>query len=219
MNEYWQSTPFSIHPASGMQVLLGHAAAIPPLLEAMEDEQSDPRISRAGIQDVLSRLQEWEDSFMTDGTLYRSISPAEMDLPTISQRLPTLCFAFTDVSQANSLTHCWSFRIVCLLQLSRLDKILNGSGDVACSSENNRHEDIECLCISICQGLPYLLQREMRFYGSMSAGFPLHMVSESLQTFNSKNCDLNTWCAAIKEQMLSQKIALFEQMAETGPFP
>jgi hypothetical protein len=70
----------------------------------------------------------------------------------------------------------------------------------------------------ICQGLPYLLQKQMSLYGSMSTGFPLHMVSESLQTLQLQDRGLVGWCTAVKEQIQSQRIALYEEMAGSGTF-
>ncbi|KAF2631215.1 hypothetical protein BU25DRAFT_428936 [Macroventuria anomochaeta] len=218
MNERWRVIPFSVYPASRMQVLLGHVTAIPPLLEAMEDEQADLQTVRTGFLEVLSTLQDWEDSFVCKGMLYRPIDPSHLDLPTDAQLLPNPCFDFADVSHANSLTHCWAFRIVCMLQLSKLESRLSGSEGFTCAVELKRRTNVSNLCMAICQGIPYLLQKGMSLYGSMSAAFPLHMVSESLQTLQLQDPGLNGWYAAIKEQVQSQRIALYEEMAEFGIF-
>lgn len=216
MDEQWQVVPFSVHPASRMQELLGHATAISPLLEAMGEKQPDLETIRSRFSEILSTLEIWESNFICEGTMYRAVSPKELDMSTNTQRLANPCFAFADVSQANSLTHCWAFRIVCLLQLSQLDEMLAVSENLVCPSKNKYHTEIKRICDMVCRGLPYLLQREMRLYGSMSAGFPLHMVSESLQTLRLPGSDLNIWHEAIKEQMQSQRIALYEEMVETG---
>lgn len=197
-----------------MQELLGHATAIPSLLEIMKDEPDDPQTIRSGFLEVLSTLKEWEENFVSGGMMYRSVAPSELDFSTNIQFLPNPCFAFADVSQANSLSHCWAFRIVCLLQLSQLDSVTAGSESNSSLLDHRRFEEVKCLCDMICRALPYLLQKEMRFYGSMSAGFPLHMVSESLQTLQSEDCGFKVWHGAINEQMKSQRIALYEEMVE-----
>lgn len=216
MDEVWQKAPFTVHPASHMQVLLGHASAVSPLLEALKNGQVDLHFIRNGFLQILARLRAWEDEFASAGLFYLTVTPSEMDLPTDPLRLPDPCFIFADVSHANSLTHCWAFRIVCLLQLCGLENTFATSGNLTSCSTDKFYADVKCLCKLVCQGLPYLLQKEMRFYGSMSAVFPLHMVSESLQTLKLDDDDLRTWCTAIKEQMQSQRVALYEEMTETG---
>ncbi|KAF1362873.1 hypothetical protein EJ07DRAFT_52903, partial [Lizonia empirigonia] len=201
--EQWWAIPFSVHPASHMQVLLGNATTIASLLEAMEKRQTDPETIRTGLLEVVSMLQAWEDSFVGEGTMYRPIAPSQLDLSTDPQHLPNPCFDFVDVSHANSLTHCWAFRIVCFLYISTLESQRREKQDVknTLDIEQDHYSKILSLCTLICQGLPYLLQKEMSLYGSMSAGFPLHMVSESLQTMRLQDCNLTGWCTAIKGQM------------------
>lgn len=220
MDEQWRSIPFSVHRASRMQVLLGHAMNILPLLAATSVDGPDEESIRSGFLGVLTSLQDWEDAYSEDGAVYQEIAPTELDLAIYSQRLPSPCFSFIDVSHANSLTHCWAFRIVCLMQLSKLEQPLipgNQDDQSNCSSAYGRYESISNLCTRICRGLPYLLQKEMSLYGSMSAGFPLHMVSESLQVLQLQDQSLGGWCTAIKEQVQSQRVALYEEMAGTGP--
>ena len=215
MNREWLTIPFAVHRASRMQVLLGHATAIPPLLEAMETRDPNFETIRQDFLEVLDALRVWENSFASDGMLYQPITPSELDLPTPAYLLPDACFDFVDVTHANSLTHCWAFRIVCLLQLHSLENRPSSNAVIACAAKQDRLEEIASLCTMICQGLPYLLQREMSLYGSMSAGFPLHMVSESLQTLPLQDCKLASWCTAIREQVQSQRVAFYEEMAES----
>lgn len=84
-----------------MQVLLGHAATIPSLLEAMEEGRTNLQDFRTGFLETLARLQDWEDDFARDGTPCQQINPAELDLATGKERLPNPCFNFVDVSHAN----------------------------------------------------------------------------------------------------------------------
>lgn len=220
IEERWRTIPFSVHPASHMQILLGNATTIASLLEAVEKRQSDPETIRIGFLEVVSMLQAWEDSFIGEGTVYHPVVPSQLDLSTDPQHLPNPCFDFVDVSHANSLTHCWAFRIVCFLYISTLESQRREKQEVTNSlnMEQDHHAKILNLCTLICQGLPYLVQKEMSLYGSMSAGFPLHMVSESLQTMRLQDCNLTGWCTAIKGQMRGQRIVLYEEMAESAAF-
>lgn len=203
-----------------MQLLLSQATFISPLLEAMDNESPDLRSVRTDFAEVLSKLQVWEERFLSEGPLYRLVAPSQLGLSIKSQLLPNLCFDFVDVSHANALTYCWAFCVVCLLQLWKLDSQLSTkkSSQSACTLMQERFATVSSLCTKICQGLPYLLQTEMSLYGSMSAGFPLHMVSESLQTLQLPEYGLAQWCTAIKEQMSSQRISLYEDLAGSGTF-
>lgn len=214
MEEQWQSLPFAVNPATRMQLLLNHATAIPPLLETMESNIFDKQSVQAGFSDILQNLQDWEDSFVADGMLYKSVNLEHLDLPADRQLLPDPCFNFLDISHANSLTHCWAFRAVCLLHLTKL-KILAPGGETQTFGIKQLCVEIKDLCYKICRGLPFLLQKDMSLYGSMSAGFPLHMVSESLRTLKMEDRDLTTWCTAIKEHIRLQRIALYEDMVQS----
>jgi hypothetical protein len=200
-----------------MQLLLGHATSMAPLLERMNDRSFDPQLLRTGFLDVLSTLQEWEDAFRGKETTYQSIALNQLDLSISLKCLPDPCLIFLDVSHANSLTHCWAFRTVCLLQLLKLESQLSGEQNIQCASNKaaDRQLEITRLCILICRGLPYLLQKEMCLYGSMSAGFPLHTVLESKQTLQLGEDRLTGWYEAIKELLISQRIASYEEMV--GP--
>lgn len=142
-----------------MQILLSHAAAIPPLLEARQTDTASVRSIQAGFSKVLSTLQTWEDCFVADAMLYQLVDPDHFNLPAKPQLLPDPCFAFLDVSHANSLTHCWGFRIVCLLQLSKFETSLAGDGVHISEVQHNRHAEVEDLCYKICRGLPFLLRK------------------------------------------------------------
>jgi hypothetical protein len=218
MDEQWRTIPFSTYHPSPMQVLLGHATSISALLEAMGKEDVDLRFIETGLLEVFHKLQGWEDAFLSAEAVYQMVAPDHLDLSIDSRLLPQLCFDFSNVSHANSLTHCWAFRIVCLLQLWELESQIPKTSDMnrIFTLEHDRRASISILCTLICQGLPYILQKEMSLYGSMSAEFPLHMVSESLQTLQLQDCGQAGWCKAIKEQILSQRTALYEEMAGSG---
>lgn len=200
MDEQWQLVPFSVHHASRMQILLGHATAIPPLLEASEDKKTDPHFVQTGLLEVLKKLQSWEDSFHDEGISYRFTTPDRLDITIDPKLLPSPCLDFVDVSHANSLTHCWAFRVLCLLQISKLKFRRSGETNTQsdCNMDCDWRSSILSLCTLICKGLPYLLQKEMSLFGPMSAVFPLHMVSESLHTLQLQDCSLKSWCAVIK---------------------
>lgn len=199
-----------------MQILLSHATAIPPLLEGMNSNTVDMQSHRAAFSEMLKRLRDWEDSFVADSMLVQAVDPKHFDLPIDSLFLPNPCSTFSDVSHANCLTHCWAFRIVCLMELARLETSLESTTN-AFDAGYDRHAEVKNLCHKICKALPYLLQRDMSLYGSMSAGYPLHVVSESLRITQVEDRDLITWCTTIKYHIQNRSIVLYEDM--DGPVP
>lgn len=211
MDNRWQNVPFIVHRATRMQVLLSHATAIPPLLEAM-DSDTDPQSSQAGLLKILDTLRDWEDSFVADSMLHQSVGPSHFGLPIDSLLLPNPCFTFLDVSHANCFTHCWAFRIVCLIELAKLEATKVGGPLNLLAVEFDSRAEVKDLGYKICRALPFLLQKDMSLYGSMSAGYPLHVVSESLRTMQLEDQNLITWSTAIKEHIQNRSIVLYEDM-------
>jgi hypothetical protein len=193
-----------------MQVLLGHAAVVPSLLERANHHINDNQILHRSLQVALETLEKWENDFvLCDETNCWLVPSCELDSSIGLGLLPETCFNFLDVSHANSLTHCWAFRIVCLLQLCKLgcQEHEGAISDEKQDIEEGRKADILILCTQICQGLPYLLQNDMSLYGPLSAAFPLRMVLESLNTLQLTESDHAGWCKAIKMQLLSKGIS------------
>jgi hypothetical protein len=189
-----------------MQVLLGHASVVPSLLEQMDKQLTDRRNSQQVFQSALDTLQTWEDEFLSHNETYQPVASSDIESSIPPELLPETCFDFLDVSHANSLSHCWAFRIVCLLQLSSLEQDGQTAIDDSDWWKPHREEDILGLCTRICQGLPYLLQPEMSLYGPLSAAFPLRVVSQSLKMLQGEYPVQADWCNAIQEQLLSKGI-------------
>lgn len=213
MDKRWQKVPFTVHRASRIQILLGHATAIPPLLEAMDINDYDTQTHRASFLQILDELSDWEDSFVADNMLHQSVDPVHFALPIDPLLLPNPCLTFLDVSHANSLSHCWAFRIVCLTELAGLETSKAGCTANALGAEIDRRAEVKDLGYKICRALPFLLQKDMSLYGSMSAGYPLHVVSESLRTLQLEDRHLAAWCLIIKEHLQNKSISLYEDMA------
>lgn len=165
----------------------------------------DPRNVYQSFQSALEALETWEEDFSScEESAYQSVAPSKINSSIEPEMLPDVCFDFLDVSHANSLSHCWAFRIVCLLQLSSLEHELRDrmKTDETLCLETNRSAEILELCTQICQALPYLLQPEMSLYGPLSAAFPLRMVSESVKMLQIQNPIQVKWCSAIQKQLL-----------------
>lgn len=211
MEDTWRSIPFSKQRPSPMQVLLGIAAAIPSLLEKMGRDSTDHDALHKALSVALIDLKDWEDGFLrSETTIYWPVPWKEIALDRTSHSLPDVLFNFMDVSHANSLSHCWAFHIVCLLQLFDLENQQNiqTQCDHSRTPENHQPKEILHLCTLICQGLPYLLQDEMRLYGPLSAAFPLRMVFSSLKGLGLEDSTYMEWANAIKEVLLAKGVPM-----------
>ncbi|KAH3979738.1 hypothetical protein HBI24_000610 [Parastagonospora nodorum] len=204
----WRAIPFSTQSPSPMQVLLGQASTIPLLLEEADKADMDVQVIRKSFASALDTLKAWEDDFLSrDDTVYWPVPSAHLKSSVDPQLLPDTCFEFLDVSHANSLSHCWAFQIVCLLQLDAFEEqMCEVQSKETQELDHNRKAGISGLCTQICQGLPYLLQPEMSLYGPLSATFPLRMVSESLKSMPERGLDQSKWCNAIQDRLISKGI-------------
>jgi hypothetical protein len=191
-----------------MQVLLRHASTIPALLEEADKTEIDTQVMQKSFESALDTLTAWEDQFLScDQTIYWPIPPGRLNSSVDPELLPGTCFEFFDVSHANSLSHCWAFRIVCLMQLNAFDEIMSGiQSEKTQQPGHNRRDEILELCTQICQGLPYLLQPEMSLYGPLSAAFPLRMVSESLKIMPERDLAQSKWCGALQQRLIVKGI-------------
>lgn len=184
-----------------MQTLLGHCAVIPRLLEKLDRKELSDLDAQDSLLEIKQTLQDWETKFVrSDNSVYRPVAPSRLDLSVDVRSLPDPCFDFLDVSSANSLSHCWSFQIVCLLEL--LNIAHQSSGDIKPDcDESNHSSNILDLCTLICRGLPYLLQNDMALYGPLSVGFPLRIVLESIEKLRLDDSGLARWSDAIERQL------------------
>lgn len=191
-----------------MQVLLGHALTIPALLEEADKIEIDIQVMKKSFESALDTLTAWEDHFLScDETIYWPIPSDRLKSSVDPDLLPDTCFEFFDVSHANSLSHCWAFRIVCLLQLDALDGQMSGvQSEETQELGHNRKDQILELCTQICRGSPYLLQPEMSLYGPLSVAFPLRMVSESLKIMPERDIAQSKWCSAIQQRLITKGI-------------
>jgi hypothetical protein len=204
----WQAIPFSTQSPSPMQVLLGQASTMPLLLEEADKADVDVQVVRQSFTSVLDTLKAWEADFLTrDETVYWSVPSAHLKSSVDPELLPDTCFEFLDVSHANSLSHCWAFQIVCLLQLDAFEEqMCEVQSEETQELDHNRKVEILGLCTQICQGSPYLLQPQMSLYGPLSAAFPLRMVSEMLKSMPERGLAQSKWCSAIQDRLVSKGI-------------
>lgn len=207
--EAWRIIPFSKQRSSIMQDLLGYGASIASLLAKADSGIHNVPDVIWSLSSVAQTLQDWETSRLQTGDVgFLAVTPSELRLSADLPGLPDTCFAFPGVASANALTHCWAFRVVCLLEVIGPEQpVSHGaiSDDDAVNEENAREKILE-LCTLICQGLPYLLQQDMGLYGPLSAMFPLSIVSKSITRLGSSNHCIAAWHNLISGHVASRPV-------------
>lgn len=184
-----------------MQELLTEALTIPSLLQQNDKlfrhqvELHPFTVSEMfrSFMDVLERFARWQEILSLASNL-PSQWPNCRDPGSGFSTLPDkdVSFLFPNITVANSLTHLWAFRIICLTELEKLARCLPQS--VQRSAQIHDTMDLEriqgqiyCLSKLILLGMDYLLMDEMKLYGPASTFFPLWVVYRSFKGRESRN--------------------------------
>lgn len=162
-----------------MQLLISDAAALPSLLEAIDNLgslPSDTAISeaqriRSGLLEVHKSLCKWKSLYEIDAT----------------------CPCFPNIMTANVHTHAISFEIICLTEIEKVDLFLADHGSTSRSAAGQtleiNYSDRKAweLADKVCQSVEYFLQEEMRLFGPASAVFPLRIAYDVLSRDSQRN--------------------------------
>ncbi|KAK1447629.1 hypothetical protein CMEL01_09468 [Colletotrichum melonis] len=181
----WKEEPFRRVVQDPLQALLSEACAIPAIFEMLDhcNDDSESAARKAAIQfvEAINHLDFWHKSAnMTMGDLTRlqSVSPAG-----------TASLGFPNITVANSLSHSWAFWIICATQIQRLaarhpnisqDCLLIGGEYPASKAVTQK---VLQLATYILESTGYLMQEDMKLYGTASAFFPLHIARGALEMF------------------------------------
>jgi hypothetical protein len=217
--EEWKTVPFEFGTASPMQVLLSHAASIPSLLEKVdrwtqvpcEATQSTVNQAYGAFKQVLANLQQWEESQkeQRNGPLYWPKSMGGKDGPySTSGGMFDISLWFLDIPVANAFTHFWTFQIICLVHIAKLESQFSDWAsfgaltiDESLPRSIYEAEYISELSTKICQSMEYQLQDEMRLYGPASVLFPLRTAREIFDVDMHRNHQQIGWCQRIEDQL------------------
>ncbi|KAJ5651995.1 hypothetical protein N7507_009421 [Penicillium longicatenatum] len=182
----WIDTPFSIFDPSLMQQLLNEAVKLPSLLQQADKVIKSPGLNHAEVSQVLDlfinfalRLDNWETTLFVDGSLpYWPHGDAE-DTP--------LPFWYLNITMANSFTHLWALRIICMKEMKQLATYLPPDSLRESLSARRLHLGLAenyllmiVLARQIHLSMEFLLQDEMELFGPASTFFPLKV---AYQTF------------------------------------
>lgn len=184
-----------------MQSLLNEVVILPALLHQSDSvlgslaqgHSSDiNKIPRSFIN-VLIRLDEWEAVLQKgDQPCYWRcgyVSPAVESTTSDDTHLPL--FWYPNITMANSFTHLWAFRIICLSELRRYIAHFLGRDQQPISTGHPfmNYDNIQAQMItfakSISLSMVYLLQEEMRLFGPASTIFPLQMAYKIYKSHGS----------------------------------
>ncbi|OCK73910.1 hypothetical protein K432DRAFT_410311 [Lepidopterella palustris CBS 459.81] len=182
----WVTVPFTLNPPRPIQALLSEVVVLPQLLEQLDEARyassraSPELVEKAAVTflHVLQRLELWMQTFSAE-------SPAPLFSVRPSDH-SDLCIWFPSVSVANSLTHFWAFRAMCLMQVRELGisfpdirkekyasmGITSGPALLGEAIELSRY---------IYQSTEFLMQDDMKLFGPSSVIFPLKEAYEILK--------------------------------------
>lgn len=203
--ESWRTIPFTKQRCSTMQDLLGYGTSIASLLEKVDRVTYEVPEALWSLSVLDQTLQDWETSHLQQGDVgYWPVTPNQLNLNASLQGLPDTCFAFPNVASGNALTHCWAFRVVCLLEVMGPERSITdeASSNNATLNEGSWRSRILDLTMMICQGLPYLVQQNMGLYGPLSAAFPLGMVNKTIHRLGLQDHRIAAWHSLIQAQIV-----------------
>lgn len=168
-----------------MQQLLSNASKIPSLLERFDvitgsGRQADLVVIETLWQDfrnTLESLQAWESAqyLQAPSPLFWTRLTPKALAPSDAKDL-----WFLNLMVANSLTHCWAFKIIIKSHLDMLGRALAARNEEDSQRtlhllfETNTEPSVAALAGMICDSITYLLQPEMKLYGPTSSFFTLH---------------------------------------------
>lgn len=179
----WKTKPFCFYPPSDLQLLIGDAATIPSLLEAIDGLSSLPSdlaISEAqrirqGLLEVQNCLHKWESLHQMDSTYP----------------------LFSSLMTANVHTHALSFEIICLKEIEKVEMLLTDYGITARLAADETVEidysdrKVSELARQVLSAVDHFLQDEMRLFGPASAVFPLRVAYKVLsKDYEGNQCNI-----------------------------
>lgn len=183
-HDVWTTTPFHGQATPMMQQLLNKASKLPSLLQRFDIiKSSAEQVDFVAIgklwqdfQIFAIELQNWESSqwnhapsslFWVKLTQNSSAPPDLQDL------------WFPNLMVANSLTHCWAFRIIAISHLDEFRDTIaalhghNPQQALDIDFKSVTEMPVATLAARICDSMAYLFQSEMKLYGPSSTFFTL----------------------------------------------
>lgn len=196
-----------------MQRLISHAAPLPSLLQRSDSllkSPSEPKIDE--LQDLcdsylqcLSGLELWETAHQQNNpaSMWNRFRPNQEAGVSSEKQI-----WFSNITMANSYTHLWAFRIICAEELDTLIRSIFSMDQDPSTYVPSRYsnERMETLAVLICCSMDYLLQEDLKLFGSTSAMLPLHIACNVLVKDELKNAPYISRIRQAVDRMVEQGI-------------
>lgn len=177
------------------------ATAIPSILVDIDQlnygspNSRSPRAVFEALKSLLEALVSWNVSFqsLTNKPSFRILGKGP-------ERAHVW---FPDITAANSMTHYWTFWIMCIVYIRKLreDYPELRDEDLMINGESPESPIITEMAIQmstwIFQSIEYLVQDEMRLFGAISATLPTRIAYQFLRYNHFYDQELISWCERV----------------------
>ncbi|PTB68603.1 N-terminal fungal transcription regulatory domain-containing protein [Trichoderma citrinoviride] len=197
----WRTIPFQYVEANSFHALMTEATAIPSILVDIDrlkygsPNANAPRAVLEDLKNLLDALVNWNVSFqsLTNKPSFRVLgkSPEKAHI------------WFPDITTANSMTHYWTFWIMCVVYIRKLREDYPELRDeeLLINGESPESPLITEMAIQmstwIFQSIEYLVQDEMRLFGAISATLPTRIAYQFLRYNHFYDQELISWCERV----------------------
>ncbi|KAH0492268.1 hypothetical protein TgHK011_007229 [Trichoderma gracile] len=197
----WRTVPFQFVKANSFHALMTEATAIPSILVDIDrlkcgsPNAKPPFAVLQDLRNLLEALVNWNVSFqcLTNKPSFRILVKG----PEQAQ------VWFPDITTANSMTHYWTFWIMCVVYIRKLrdDYPELRDGDILINGESPESPLITEMAIQmstwIFQSIEYLVQDEMRLFGAISTTLPTRIAYQFLRYNHFYDRELLSWCERV----------------------
>ncbi|KAL6702209.1 N-terminal fungal transcription regulatory domain-containing protein [Trichoderma pleuroticola] len=197
----WRTIPFQHVKANSFHALMTEATAIPSILVDIDQlkygspNANSPHAVFEALKALLDALVKWNVSFqsLTNKPSFRILGKGPEKAHVW----------FPDITTANSMTHYWTFWIMCIVYIRKLREDYPELRDeeLLISGESPESPIITEVAIQmstwIFQSIEYLVQDEMRLFGAISATLPTRIAYQFLRYNHFYDQELISWCERV----------------------
>ncbi|KAL7808182.1 N-terminal fungal transcription regulatory domain-containing protein [Trichoderma gracile] len=197
----WRTVPFQFVKANSFHALMTEATAIPSILVDIDrlkcgsPNAKPPFAVLQALRNLLEALVSWNVSFqsLTNKPSFRILGKG----PEQAQ------VWFPDITTANSMTHYWTFWIMCIVYIRKLrdDYPELRDQELLINGESPESPLITEMAIQmstwIFQSIEYLVQDEMRLFGAISTTLPTRIAYQFLRYNHFYDRELLSWCERV----------------------
>lgn len=201
-----------------MQLLFSEASIIPTVLELIDTLEHSPACIAESIateaiyllKRTYDQLQDWGDPLgaePSNGVFCWKV-PSESSSAWAGYNI-----WFPSVSVANVVMHLWTFKVVCLTEVQKLQTRFPHVScawpvPVDCELGDYLQETYRELCVRIVQGTDFLLQDRLALFGPLSIVFPLTTACEVFKIDGEPSAALWKFTSNTLQRSLLSKLQL-----------